>query len=454
MMIRPLGPGHTHVVAIFLLLAGVAGAGCQTVPAPASAPAPIDPAKAAIEKRIVRATGFELPTTYEPVPGDALSHHTAGYVKTVCSAVFLTGYTAEFAAEHVGYFTGPHEHRAKVGKPVVDMVKKTVSITLPSGVVRTAVDTGGQGCVTYPEGSDTLSFTPKAVKPSLPSAASQDWPMGDREPKTPMPAGVDMDKVKAAVDAAFTNPDAETTAFVVTYKGRVVGERYGEGITKDTPLESWSMGKSVTGTIMATLIHRGVYALEQPAPVPEWQGEGDKRKEIKIQDIMRMSSGIRIKSPSDPDYDPNGTYPDHLYLYTGGVDSYVRRHTPAAVAAQQRGPLPQLRPRADELPEPARHREAEARLPLLSAARGVGQDRRPHDGDGDRSFRQLPDAGLRVHVRARLGAAGQPLPERRRDAGWRTHPARRLCRPRQHDRTGMARRRESGLRRRVLLGER
>ncbi len=324
MMIRPLGPGHTHVAAIFLLLAGVAGAGCQAVPAPASAPAPapIDPAKAAIEKRIVRATGFELPTTYEPVPGDALSHHTAGYVKTVCSAVFLTGYTAEFAAEHVGYFTGPYEYRAKVGKPVVDMVKKTVSITLPSGVVRTAVDTGGQGCVTYPEGSDTLSFTPKAVKPSLPSAASQDWPMGDREPKTPMPAGVDMDKVKAAVDAAFTNPDAETTAFVVTYKGRVVGERYGEGITKDTPLESWSMGKSVTGTIMATLIHRGVYALEQPAPVPEWQGEGDKRKEIKIQDIMRMSSGIRIKSPSDPDYDPNGTYPDHLYLYTGGVDSY------------------------------------------------------------------------------------------------------------------------------------
>ena len=82
------------------------------------------------------------------------------------------------------------------------------------------------------------------------------------------------------------------------------------------------MGKSVTGTIMATLIQRGVYTLDQPAPVPEWQGEGDGRKAIRIQDIMRMSSGIRIKAPGDPDYDPNGTYPDHLYLYTGGVDSY------------------------------------------------------------------------------------------------------------------------------------
>ena len=35
-----------------------------------------------------------------------------------------------------------------------------------------------------------------------------------------------------------------------------------------------------------------------------------------------MSGGLRIKAPQDPDYDPSGPYPDHLYLYTGGVDSY------------------------------------------------------------------------------------------------------------------------------------
>jgi CubicO group peptidase (beta-lactamase class C family) len=35
-----------------------------------------------------------------------------------------------------------------------------------------------------------------------------------------------------------------------------------------------------------------------------------------------MSSGLRIKAPEDPDYNPAGTYPDHLYLYTGTVDSY------------------------------------------------------------------------------------------------------------------------------------
>ena len=315
----------TRAAAVFVLASFTAGcSGSEPAPtAAATAPAPpADPAQAARQKLAARGKSLELPTTGDPVPGDALSHHTSGYAKTVCSAVFLTGYDAEFAAEHVGYFTGPYEERKKVGKPVVDMVKKTVSITLPNGTVRTAVFTNGQGCITYPEGTEKLDFTPKPVKPNLPPAASQDWPMGDREPKTPRPAGLDEVKVKAAVDAAFADPAAETTAFVATWRGRVIAERYGEGITKDTPLESWSMGKSVTSTIMGTLMQRGVYTLEQPAPIPEWQGAGDPRKEIKIQDILRMSSGIRIISPSDPDYDPNGPYPHHLYLYTDAGNAF------------------------------------------------------------------------------------------------------------------------------------
>jgi len=73
---------------------------------------------------------------------------------------------------------------------------------------------------------------------------------------------------------------------------------------------------------MGILIRQGVYTLEQPAPVPEWQGAGDPRSKIKIADLLQMSSGLRIKAPGDPDYDPAGTYPDHLYLYTGGVNAF------------------------------------------------------------------------------------------------------------------------------------
>jgi CubicO group peptidase (beta-lactamase class C family) len=73
---------------------------------------------------------------------------------------------------------------------------------------------------------------------------------------------------------------------------------------------------------MGILIQRGVYDLWQPAPIPEWQAPGDPRAKIRIADILHMSSGLRIRAPQDPDYDPSGPYPDHLYLYTGSVDSF------------------------------------------------------------------------------------------------------------------------------------
>jgi CubicO group peptidase (beta-lactamase class C family) len=82
------------------------------------------------------------------------------------------------------------------------------------------------------------------------------------------------------------------------------------------------MGKSVTAALMGVLIRQGVYDLWQPAPVPEWQTPGDPRAKIKIADLLHMSSGLRIRAPYDPDYDPAGPYPDHLYLYTGSVDSF------------------------------------------------------------------------------------------------------------------------------------
>jgi len=113
-----------------------------------------------------------------------------------------------------------------------------------------------------------------------------------------------------------------TAAFVITYKGRIIAERYADGIDMHTPLESWSMAKSLTATLMGVLIQQGVYDLWQSAPIPEWQGEGDPRQEIRIADILRMSSGIRCRNRGDPGYDPDEGYPDHLYLYTGTVNSY------------------------------------------------------------------------------------------------------------------------------------
>jgi len=273
-------------------------------------------------KMLERAKALELDTKYVPPPGDPLEHHASGFAKIMCSAVFITGLDPEFAAENVGYFTAPYAERSKLGKPVIDRAKKEVHVSLPNGVKRTARYLGSQGCVTLPKGSDRLNFTPKTVRSALPGASRQEWPMGDALPSSPLPKEIDAAKLKNAIDEAFDPVEGQTAAFVVTWKGRLIGERYGEGITQTTPLESWSMGKSLTATLLGILIKRGVYDLWQPAPVPEWQSPGDPRSKIRIADILHMSSGIRIRAPQDPDYDRSGPYPDHLYLYTGGVDSF------------------------------------------------------------------------------------------------------------------------------------
>ena len=276
----------------------------------------------AIKALVTRARTFEQPTEWEGPPGDPLQHHTAGFAKILCSAVFVTGLDADFAAENIGYFTSDYDQRSRVTKREVDLEKKEVRLTLPDGTVRTAKHLGSQGCVTYPLGDDGIFFEPSDVASSLLDPESQPWPMGDVLPDEPFPAELDEAKVRAAVHAAFEPAEGMTAAFVVTWKGRLIAERYREGLDLHTPLESWSMGKSLTATLMGILIQQDVYDLWQTAPVPEWQREGDQRAEIRIADILRMSSGIRCVNRGDPEYEPAMGYPDHLYLYTGGMNSF------------------------------------------------------------------------------------------------------------------------------------
>ena len=83
-----------------------------------------------------------------------------------------------------------------------------------------------------------------------------------------------------------------TRAIVVVYGGKIVGERYAPGWTKDTPQINWSSGKSITVALIGVLVQQGRLRLDDPAPVKEWQAPGDPRREIRIRDLLRMSSGL------------------------------------------------------------------------------------------------------------------------------------------------------------------
>jgi CubicO group peptidase (beta-lactamase class C family) len=257
--------------------------------------------------------------------GTPISLGLAGYAKVLWSAVFVSGREPAEAFKNSGFFLFPDDQRAGVTY-AVDRDQKLVRM-VHGAITRTAKFYGDQGCIIHPQDHDGIYFTPVAVKTKLPDAASQPWPMGDAPSKQKPPAGLDAAHLAKAVDLAFADPDALTAGLVIVYKGQIVAERYMSGITRDTQLESWSMGKSLTATLFALLVKDGVYTVDQAAPVPAWHKPGDPRAAIRNADLLHMSSGLRFIAGQDPDYTPDKGYPDHTLIYTGAIDAFTHSMT-------------------------------------------------------------------------------------------------------------------------------
>ena len=85
------------------------------------------------ESLIARAQAFELNTEYDPPPGEALHHQTAGFAKILCSGVFITGLDAADAAANGGGFISPFDERAHVVDTVVDYEQERAALTRSDG---------------------------------------------------------------------------------------------------------------------------------------------------------------------------------------------------------------------------------------------------------------------------------------------------------------------------------
>ena len=231
----------------------------------------------------------------------------------MASNIFLSGLEPSFCAENTGFFTAPYEDRKYVTDYEVNREERSVAVTLSNGITRTARMFQSQGAITLPMESGVLHFEPSTVVPHPAPQQTCVWP------DLPEAAGLDADKLHDALELAFAEP-AMTAAFVVTHKGKLVAERYDTAVNRDTPLESWSMGKSLTATLLGMLIHQGEYELDQVPDFKDWDQDG--RRNITIRNILNMSSGLRFRAMQDPGYDETLGYPDHLYVYTGGINAF------------------------------------------------------------------------------------------------------------------------------------
>ncbi len=218
-----------------------------------------------------------------------------GYVaKLMCSGVFVTGLEPERVKQEDLRPQWFVSHS-------VDHEARTVSSTLVGMGARTAVYREGLGC-TLAIDESVEELRAAAPKPApRPPASELPWPKGGGEIGA-LPAGVDQDKLNAALDYIFEEVDPErplwTRGVAVAHRGALIGERYAPGVTKDTPLLGWSMTKSVTATFVGLLVLDGALDVKAPAAVPDWSGDG--RSAITLDQLLRMSSGLEFAEVYGP----------------------------------------------------------------------------------------------------------------------------------------------------------
>ncbi|MET4684975.1 serine hydrolase domain-containing protein [Brevundimonas faecalis] len=235
----------------------------------------------------------------------------AGYkVLTLCSALHTaraagaerTPQSVE-ANELVGVYP---ELQSLVGTMKAEMKGDLVSVAWDEAAPpRVATWTEGRGCVIEPMGHVAGQGTTRA--PLARRTSAPDLPSG--------PVQGDAAALKATLDRALAQgfgAGTNTTAVVVLQNGRLVAETYAPGFGPNTPQRTWSVAKSLAGTLIGAAVQRGEVDVKAPAAVPDWRRPGDPRAAITLEALMRMSSGLTS--------DTAGNRTDALYFGGTAVD--------------------------------------------------------------------------------------------------------------------------------------
>ena len=173
----------------------------------------------------------------------------------------------------------------------VDRVRKDVTVSL-FGLGRShAVYRGELGCY-LDHGDARADMAP----------ASVDKPQAPLLPEIAGPSVVapQSEALAAALDRAFAEPSSppfkRTRAVVVVKDGRIIAERYADGIGIDTPLLGYSSTKSVIAALTGILVKQGKLKLDQGAPVAAWQKPDDPRHAITVDQLLRHTAGLALGS--------------------------------------------------------------------------------------------------------------------------------------------------------------
>ncbi|WP_156818661.1 serine hydrolase domain-containing protein [Sphingomonas sp. Mn802worker] len=248
---------------------------------------PLFPALAAAALLSGAATAQDKPVPAKPDQRYARAI-AAGYkAATLCGAVFNAGRTqpAVESLELRGIYP---EYAALVPMLTATIDRTTPRVTVPFAPdlpARQATWQRGRGCTLAPIGAmPPPVVTTYARQPAPASSDPRPWPMGDAGIRpAPSPA---LTSVVARAFYAY-GEGSQTVGVVVLNDGKIVAEQYRDGFGPFVANRTWSVAKSISGTLVGMA---GVDP-QRPANIPEWQS-GDPRRTIKLDDLLRMASGL------------------------------------------------------------------------------------------------------------------------------------------------------------------
>ena len=130
--------------------------------------------------------------------------------------------------------------------------------------------------------------------------------------------GVSRIELARAIEPFFVPGKLGTTqALLVMRDGKIIVERYGDGIGPDTRLPSRAIAKAVTAALVGLMVSDGRLALDTPVPVEAWSQPGDPRGTITLRHLLQMTSGLEHREITDPGHESDTV----RMLFTDGAQN-------------------------------------------------------------------------------------------------------------------------------------
>ena len=242
-------------------------------------------------------------------PSPAVRAMAAGYkALTVCSALKTAeaaGGTRTLESVEANELVGIYpELDGLVREMPVEIDRNRVSVAWDEAMPPRVAQFNGNGCVIMPVGWGAPTL---GVRVGAPFPEVDDLPAGEPHGNVAL--------LNEAVEQAFEGGYGEgvnTTALLVLQDNRVVVEQYAPGFDRDTPQRTWSVAKSMAGTVIGAAVQRGEADVEAEAAIADWRSPGDPRRRITLDQLMRMASGLTS--------DTAGNRTDALYFGGVGID--------------------------------------------------------------------------------------------------------------------------------------